>query len=247
MNNHKTTRHIVKAIVPFLLACSAFAQTEPQAQTMRQELQKMRQAFAKNKQELRDYQWIETTTLTIDGKSRPPKQSMCRYAADGTLQKISLGGQQASARPQGVSLPLRGGLVRKLVAKKKKDEIQQDLTQIRALAHMYMPFDREKFTVAFTTGHVNLARKGTDKDVLVINDYAKQGDELKITLNHSTMQVEQISVKTYFDKPKDVLTATIQYSRLGDGTAYPGVTMVDAPSKQLTIAIVRSDVSKVIY
>ncbi len=204
----------------------------------------MQQAMATNKQRLRNYQWIETTTITVDGKPRPPRQSICKYTEDGTLEKTGLGQQEARAEAQRAALPLRGGLIKKLMAKKKKGEFQEDLKQIHALTELYMPFDRAKFKEALAAGQVDLEHDGTTDDVVIINNYAKKGDQLRLTLNQATMQVERISVKTYFDKPKEVLTAKVQYSTLGDGTRYTAVTTIDAPSKKLSVARVNSDFSK---
>ena len=204
----------------------------------------MQEAMATNKQRLHNYQWIETTTLTVEGKPRPPRQSICRYTPDGTLQKTALGQQEAPAGTQGAALPLRGGLIKKLMAKKKKEEYQDNLKQIHALTELYMPFDRAKFKEALAADQVNLEHDGTNDDTVVINNYAKKGDQLRLTLNQATMQVERILVKTYFDKPKQVLTAKVQYSTLGDGTRYTAVTTIDAPSKKLSVARVNSDFSK---
>src|SRR5260370_8581670 len=85
--NRVTKRHIACVIVTSLLACTALTQGKQEPETLQQTIQKMQQAAARNEQQLHTYQWIETTTTTIDGKSRPPNQSICRYAPDGTLHR----------------------------------------------------------------------------------------------------------------------------------------------------------------
>lgn len=242
MNHHKATSHLARAIILLLLGCASFAQTQQAPKTLQQKIQQMQQAFARNKRQLHSYQWIETTTLTVDGKQRPPKQSICKYGPDGTLQKTSLGPQEESTGRKGG--PLLGGLIRRSIAKKKKDEVKDKMAQVHALAGMYLPFDPAKFKEALDTGRVDVKQDGANDDIVTVNDYAKKDDQLRLTLNGSTMQVEQITVKTYFEKPKDTLSANMQVSRLGDGTTYPGVTTIKAPLKKLSITTVESDFSK---
>jgi hypothetical protein len=45
------------------------------------------------------------------------------------------------------------------------------------------------------------------------------------------MQIDWGSVKTYFDKPKDVMTVNVDFSTPPDGTLYPALNSIEAPSK----------------
>ena len=127
--------------------------------------------------------------------------------------------------------------------KQKKEEAQKEVAQIRAVTGMYFPLDRAKLKLALQSGRVHFATGNTSEETVVIDNYAKQGDEVKLTLNHSTMQLERVSMKSYLDKPKDRLTAEVQFSELPDGTRYRGFTTIDAPSKKLSIETVNSDYS----
>lgn len=241
MSNHPYQLCIARAIIPFLLTCASLGHSAEQPEAPKLKIQEMQQVAARNEQQLRSYQWIETTTLTIKGKSRPPKQSICRYAPDGTIQKTQLGQGEASSGRQGV---MPRGLIRGIVVKEKKKEVNQEVEQTRALAKLYLPFNRGKFKEVLRSGKATIDRDGRNDEAVVIKDYAKPGDLVTLTLNSSTMQIKQISVKSYFDKPKDVLMADVQFSALDDGTTYPGVTTIKVPSKKLSIATVRSDFSR---
>jgi hypothetical protein len=91
---------------------------------------------------------------------------------------------------------------------------------------------------------VSLDHDGTEEDMVVIDSYAKPGDQMRVTLNHATARIVQISVKSYFDKPSDVLTGEVRFSEFGDGTSYPGMTTINAPSMKLSISIANSDYSR---
>jgi hypothetical protein len=108
---------------------------------------------------------------------------------------------------------------------------------------MYFPLDHERLKQALQSGQAHFGTGDSNEETVVIDNYAKQGDELKIILNHSTMQMERVSVKSYFDKPKDVLTAVMQFSALPDGTRYGSSTTINAPSKELSISTMNSDYS----
>src|SRR5258708_39477691 len=117
MNRH-AKRYIGWALIPVLLSCTALAQPPQEPGALQQKFQEMQQATAMNEQQLHGYQWIETTTLTIDGKPRSPQQSLCRYGPDGTVHKTPLQPQEA---PQ-----VSGGAPPKQTAGKKIAEVPRE-------------------------------------------------------------------------------------------------------------------------
>lgn len=238
MNRH-AKRYVGWALVPVLLSWTALGQSPQQPGILQQKLQEMQQATAMNEQQLHGYQWIETTTLTIDGKPRPPQQSICRYAPDGTVHKTPLQPQQA---PQ-----VSGGPIRKHRAEKKIKEFQEKVAQIHVLTAMYLPLSNAKLGQAFRANRVDLEGDGANRSAIIVNDYAKPGDQLRLTLNVSTMRMRRIGVKSYFDQPSDALTADVQFSFLPDGTVYPSITTINTPSKKISMTTVSSDFSKPAY
>lgn len=228
------------ALVALLLWTGAcLAQSLQPSDMVQQKLQQMQQATARNERQLHTYQWVETAAVTIDGNPKPPRQSICRYAPDGTLQKTPLG-----APPQPPAA--RGGPFRKMMMEKKIENAQNELAQVRALVGMYLPPSPAKLRQAFAANRLTFERDGADSGAIVIHDYAKAGDELRLVLNKSTMQIQHIAVKTYLDKPKEVMTVDVDFSSLADGTLYPSLTSVNAPSKKLSLTTVSSDFSRAI-
>lgn len=104
-----------------------------------------------------------------------------------------------------------------------------------------------KLGQALHTNRVDLERDETNGSSIIVNDYAKPGDQLRLTVNVSTMHIRRIGVRSYFDQPSDALTADVQFSQLPDGTAYPSITTINAPSKKVSITTVSSDFSKLAY
>ena len=54
--------------------------TTAQNAELQQKLATVKQAVAENKQKLLQYQWTETTQLTLKGDPKPTTQNLCRYA-----------------------------------------------------------------------------------------------------------------------------------------------------------------------
>src|SRR5215813_1472273 len=86
----------------------------PQNADLQQKLAAAKQAAAENKQKLLQYQWVETTQLTLKGDQKPPTQNSCRYGPDGKVQKTPIG-----PPPQ----PPSGGRLKQKIIEKKKEEM----------------------------------------------------------------------------------------------------------------------------
>ena len=156
-----------------------------------------RRHIARNEQQLHTYQWVESTTLRAEGRSIPTKQSLCRYAANGTVVKTAL---ETSAQQQPGP---RGGPFKHIV-EAKKEKIQDEVEQIQGVVERYLPFNPEKLKEVLRAGKVFFEHDGTNGDAVILADYAKSGDQLRLSLNRTTMQADRISIKTYLDTPEDV-------------------------------------------
>src|SRR5262245_37951408 len=51
----------------------------------------LKQNLAEGKTRLRQYEWIETTAISLKGEEKSRKQQRVYYGADGTLTKMSIG------------------------------------------------------------------------------------------------------------------------------------------------------------
>src|SRR5689334_2964098 len=77
-----------------MVGAVALAATFPaiaQNSGLQDKLAAVKQSVTENQQKLHQYQWIETTQLTLKGDQKPPKQDSCRYGPDGQVQKTPLG------------------------------------------------------------------------------------------------------------------------------------------------------------
>ena len=226
-----------------LCSIAVVAQTSPpQDESLQQKVQQMQMAMARNEQQLHSYQWVESTTLTVKARSMPRKQSLCKYGADGTVVKTAL--ETSVQREPGP----RGGPF-KHIAEAKKEKIQDQVEQIQSLVQTYLPFNPDKITAVLRSGKLFVEHDGTNGDAVILADYAKPGDQLRISLNQTTKQVDRISIKTYLDAPEDgadvEVALDIHCATLPDGTVYPALTSIEVPSKKLSITTANSKFSKV--
>src|SRR5262245_3604192 len=104
-------RLVILGVLTLLATVSAL----PQNAELQQKLAAAKEAAAENNQKLHQYQWIETTQLTLKGNEKPPSQKECQYGPGGQVQKIPMG-----PPPQQPS----GGRIKQHAVEKKKEEMQ---------------------------------------------------------------------------------------------------------------------------
>lgn len=226
------TSVIVGAVV------SAAAQTAGgPGQELQQKVAAVKQSVAENQQKLHQYQWTETTQLTLKGDAKPPKQSLCQYGPDGQVQKTPVGEQAPAAS---------GGRLKQRMVKKKKEEMQDYMGQVKTLLAEYTPPDPQKMEQAFKTGNASLNPNPSAQTIgLVFKNYAQPGDEMTLTFDSATKKVSGLNVNTYLDDPKNTVTLTVTMASLPDGTNYVQQSVVNATAKQLQATTTNSNYQKI--
>ena len=198
-----------------------------------QKIAAVKQSVAENQQKLHQYQWTETTQLTLKGDAKPPKESMCKYGPDGKVQKTAMG------EP---SPPPSGGRMKQKIIKKKKEEMQDYMGQVKTLLGKYTPPDPQKMEQAFKSGNVSLDPNPAAQTVgIVFKNYAQSGDQMTLSFDTATKKVSSLNVNTYLDDPKDVVTLAVKMSSLPDGTNYIQQTVLDASAKHLQVTTTNSN------
>ena len=201
---------------------------------LQQRLAAVKEAAAENKQKLRQYQWIETTQLTLKGDAKPPSQNMCQYGPDGQVQKTPIG-----PPPQQPS----GGRLKQRIIEKKKEEMQDYMQGVKAVLSMYVPPNPQNMEQAYQAGKVSLNPAGGLVN-LVFRDYAQPGDQMTLTFDPAAKRIVSLNVNTYMDDPKDAVTLQVQMATLSDGTSYDQQSILNATAKQLVVTTTNSHYQK---
>jgi hypothetical protein len=201
---------------------------------MLQKLAAVKQAAAENKQRLHQYQWTETTQLTLKGDAKPPTQKICQYGPDGQIQKTSIGPPPP---------PPSGGRLKQRVIEKKKEEMQQYMDEVKGVLAMYLPPDPQKMEQAYQTGKISLNPAGGRLN-LIFTNYAQPGDQMTLTFNQAAKKITSLHINTYMGQEKDAVTLQVQMAMLPDGTSYEQQTVLNASAKQLVVTTTNSNYQK---
>jgi hypothetical protein len=196
---------------------------------LQQKFAAVKQSAAENQQKLRQYHWIETTELMLKGEAKPPRESLCHYGPNETVQET----------PIGVQPQPPGGLKGKIV-EKKMEEMQQYMGELHSLLAKYVPPDPQKMQQAYQAGKFALNPVGTVVN-LVFTDYAQPGDRMTLTFDTAAKKITTVHVNTYMGKATDTVTLQVQMASLPDGTDYAQQTVLYAAAKKLQLTTTNSD------
>jgi hypothetical protein len=203
---------------------------------LQQKIMALKQAAAANKQRLKQYQWVETSQITLKGEQKPEKVYQCSYGPNGQVQKIPMGAQPQQQQQRG----LRGRVV-----EKKTEEMKDYMQQVQSLLSMYVPPNAELIQQAFQKKNASLDKTMGGSGVqLVFQNYAKQGDQMTIGFNTATKKITTINVNTYMDNPQDAVTLSVQMASLPNGTNYAQQTVLNATAKQIQVTTTSTNFAK---
>lgn len=206
----------------------------PQNPELQQKLAAVKQAAAENKQKLLQYQWVETTQLTLKGDAKPPTQNSCRYGPDGKVQKTAIG-----PPPEQPS----GGRMKQKVIAKKKAEMKDYMQDVKAVLSLYLPPDPQKMQAAYQAGKVSLNPLPGAVN-LIFTDYAQPKDKMTLTFGTATKNITGLTINTYMGEEKDTVTLQVRMGSLPDGTNYEQQTVLNATAKQLAVTMTNSNYQK---
>jgi hypothetical protein len=220
-------------------ACSVMLLLAPaisHAQEMQQRVAALKQNVARDQQSIRQYEWIETTVISLKGEEKSRKQQQCYYGADGVLQKVTVDASPPPDKKRGI----RGRVIAK-----KTEELTDYMKQAVALVKTYVPPDPARIQAVKDAGNVSLDLPGGGKGArLNFRNYQKPGDVFTVEVDPASNRVIGLTVATYLDDPKDTVTLNVGFSTLQDGTGYPATEVLVATAKNLSVNITNSGYRK---
>ena len=205
------------------------------AQDLKERLAAVKKSIAANQQALRSYTWLEKTELSLKGEVKATKVDSCRYGPDGKVQKTPVVQPPPPEKKRG----LRG----KIVAN-KTEEMKEELQATVALIQQYVPPAPDQIQVVMNAGTASLGQAGPDMVAFTFPGYAKQGDALKITFDKAMTALRQIDVKTWLDKPEEIVTLHVTMQSMPGGPSFPGTVLLTIAKSQMQVRITRSNYQK---
>ena len=217
------------------------AQDAP-AQGPEQLVAAIKQSLAQSQKQIRQYEWIETTAISLKGEEKARKQQRAYYGADGKLTKVPMGDQPpAQAEQDGGRRGGRGGgRAKERIVENKKDEMQEYMEQAVALVHKYVPPDPALIQAAKDKGKMSSQPGAAGQTTLAFADYLLPGDRLGIGIDAKAARLSGLNVATYLDKPEDKVTLDVTMGALTDGTVYNQRVTFDAAAKNIKVVIENS-------
>jgi hypothetical protein len=194
--------------------------------TVAERVTMLKNTIAASKEALRQYEWVESTVVTVGGKENWRKQERCTYGADGRLAKVVL--NQTSA------------------TEKKQEDLKLYMDKAISLVRAYLPLDPDRILLAKNTDNVMLQPTERGKRARVIfRNYIASDDRLALEVDLSNNRPVAGNVATHFDSAKDTVTVAAKFATLPDGTVYVSEAVLQAKKKKLTVNVQNSGHKKV--
>jgi hypothetical protein len=189
-----------------------------------------------SQQDLRTYQWVETTTVLVNGEQKSYKEESCYYGADGSIQKLPI----ASSAPPKKKFGLRGA-----IQESKTEEMTDTMKQAAGLVKSYIPPNTFLIDQAVNSGNVTVDMLQPGQVVrLNFKNYKLPGDVFSITLDIQTNRLLGMGVSTYMGDPSKPVNMVAQMGTLMDGATYTARTELQVPSANIEVDIVNTGYRK---
>ena len=216
-----------------LTALPLLAQQQP---TAAERVATLKATLAASQATLRQYQWIQTTVVSVKGEEKSRKQERCYYGADNQLQKVLL--------TQSASEPEKRGL-RGRIAERKKEKLTTYMQEAVSLVRSYVPPEESRIQAAKDAGKVAVELTEPGKRArLTFSDYLKKGDTLALDVDLTNNHPIAANVNSYLDSDQERVTLVIKFGALDDGTTYPSEAVLDATAKKIKVVVQNSGYQK---
>lgn len=223
----------VRITVGLMFVVLALSNSLLQGAGAKERIAALKQSLQQSQAQLRRYEWIETTVVSLKGEEKSRKQNRCYYGADGKLQKVPIGSAPVPEQPRG---RLRGRIVAK-----KTEELTDYMQQAVQLVHQYMPPDPARLQAANDANKVAFqVTEAGQRGMLTVSDYVQPGDALSLDIDLQTNTLLGIQIKSYLKKQDDAVNLNIGMSTLADGTSYAALTRLDAKAKGVRVSVENS-------
>jgi len=241
------TRTLPPAINPSLLMLAGVALASVVVSTFTQTPDAERQAhvaalkasLAQNQAALKQYSWVETTTIAVKGEVKKKEQQQCYYGADGKVQKTPVPGSPPATPPE------KGRGIKGAIVEHKVDEMKAYGEKAVALVKEYVPPDQQRIQAVLAAGGVSIQPGAAGLATITLKNYVKPDDAVTIGFDTTAKKIRSYNVQTYVEKPNDdVVTLAVTFSALGDGTSYPSQSVLDMTSKHIQVTVTNTGYRK---
>lgn len=214
----------------------AYQQSGQQQMTAQQRAQMLWQSLQASQAQLRNYEWIETVAVSVDGEQKSTTTKRCYFGVDGTLQKVTLGQTTTEGSHLPGVLPI-GMLVKRVEANRKK-EMTEFIERAVALLKDYLPPDPALVQRSVQSGALGVQVLDPNSRVqLNFGNYFQPGDNLGADIALPGNNLLGFAVSTYVDTPANPVMLNVTMANLPDGTLYAPYAVMTASSRNLVVTV----------
>jgi hypothetical protein len=205
-------------------------------QDAKEKLTEVKASLAGSQVLLKQYEWIETTVVSVKDEEKSRTISRCYYGEDGKVQKVPVAIPPPEAKKPGI----RGKII-----EKKKEEMTEYLTEAVALVKTYVPPDPAKLQAVQAAGKMTIQPLAGGEQVrLTFADYQKKDDSLGLVVDARKNRMSGAQVTTYMDSDKEPVTLDVRFGTLNDTIVYAEKITLEAKGKNLSVAVENSGYRK---
>jgi hypothetical protein len=228
---------VLAAIAIGLVTALPVAQAPP---TPDQMVATLKQNLAESQKRLRQYEWVETTAISLKGEEKSRKQQRVYYGADGKLAKVPMGEPQPKAEAAPSKGRRGGGRVKENIVENKKDDMKEYMEKAAGLIHQYVPPNPAQIQKAKDAGNMAVTPQADGKVRVDFKNYVQPNDQMNIDVDAKAALLSALNVATYLEKPEDSVTLSVRFGTLADGTSYTVQTTLEAKAKNIKVVIENS-------
>ena len=233
-------------ILPTLIACMALSllgsgagpATAPadKAET-EQHVAALVKSLKQSQANLKQYEWIETTVISVKDEEKARKLNRCYHGEDGKLQKVPIAtGDEEKKKPRGI---------RGKIAEQKKEEMTDYMKQVLGLVHTYVPPDPAALRKAKEAGKASVHLLDPGKRVrLDFREYQLPDDLFSVEIDLTTDRILSARITSHVSAADDPLTCDARFAALKDGTTYPAQVTLDVKEKKMKVTVENSGYRK---
>jgi hypothetical protein len=178
---------------------------------------------------MKQYSWNCRTEISENGNPKDTRIDTVTFGPDGQPQHTVLTDQ---------SNPIPGGFLRKRLAEKEREKMEEYLKDLRTFLHQYTLPSAGK--VIDFISKTPIAPPGPDGLLqLSGGGVVVPGDTVSLSIDAPTRQTRRMTIMTFFQG--DEVTVTATFKTLASGLNYAAYVQMNVPDKNLTVLIQNYD------
>jgi hypothetical protein len=228
----KTYLGVLTSTAVLIASCSLAIAQQPTAQ---ERVVALKASLAASQAILKQYEWVETTVVSLKDEEKSRQMNRCYNGADGKVQKVPL----TTPPPEDKKRGLRGKIV-----ESKKEEMTDYMKSAVALVKEYVPPQPVLIQRAKDAGKVSVSPLPGQRARLTFADYIKPGDSFTLDLDLASNRPLEAKVASYLDSKEDAVTLDVRFGTLDNNATYASTIVLDARAKNLKVTVENSGYRK---